>query len=77
MGSENSDIVILDSESVVPTTSSHKQLCLSAPVVTSDSETVQERKKVVTLKALMINKLKYGVTLIGAKQRAFLWKGRS
>ena len=45
MGSESSDIVILDSDSDVPTTSSRKHLRPSAVVVTSDSETSAEEKE--------------------------------
>ena len=43
--SDNSDNEILDSDSDVPTTSSHKQLWPSAVVVTSDSETSTEEEE--------------------------------
>jgi len=43
--SDNSDNEILDSDSDVPTTSSHKQLPSSAIVVTSDSETSTEEEE--------------------------------
>jgi len=43
--SDNSENEILDSDSDVPTASSHKQLPSSAIVVTSDSETSAEEEE--------------------------------
>jgi hypothetical protein len=72
MGSENSDNVILDSDSDVPTTSSRKQLRPSAVVVTSDSETSTEEEGSSDPDSSVDKKLKYGVNLKKPSNEPFL-----